>query len=194
MAEEILTDHPDRYRGMIVESANPAHSTADTKKFVKAMRSLECTVVIDVAMTETARNADYVLPASTQYEKAEATFFNFEYPNNYFHLRHPIFNPPEGSETLPEAEIHSRLLSAIGEMPEEITLLKAHLKEHGRKGFLKNLTKLQILMEIYKNMLLSYFTRRWGKPYQRALNKVQFFGAPHTLSQTENQTLLEELV
>ena len=88
------------------------------------MHSLECTVVIDVAMTETARNADYVLPASTQYEKAEATFFNFEYPNNYFHLRHPIFNPPDGSETLPEAEIHSRLLSAIGEMPEEITLLK----------------------------------------------------------------------
>ena len=133
VAEEMLTDHPDRYRGMIIESANPAHSTADTKKFVKAMRSLECTVVIDVAMTETARNADYVLPASTQYEKAEATFFNFEYPNNYFHLRHPIFNPPEGSETLPEAEIHSRLLSAIGEMPEEITLLKAHLKRAWEK-------------------------------------------------------------
>ena len=142
VAEEILTDHPDRYRGMVIESSNPAHSTADTKKFVKAMRSLECTVVIDVAMTETARNADYVLPASTQYEKAEATFFNFEYPNNYFHLRHPVFNPPEGSETLPEAEIHSRLLSAIGEMPEEITLLKAHLKEHGRKGFFEKFNEV----------------------------------------------------
>ncbi|BCI91977.1 hypothetical protein NIIDMKKI_71830 [Mycobacterium kansasii] len=28
--EEILTDHPDRFRAMIVESANPAHSLADS--------------------------------------------------------------------------------------------------------------------------------------------------------------------
>ena len=31
-------------------------------------------------MTETARLADYVLPAPSQYEKWEATFFNFEFP------------------------------------------------------------------------------------------------------------------
>ena len=30
IAEEILTDHPARYRAMIVESANPAHSLADS--------------------------------------------------------------------------------------------------------------------------------------------------------------------
>ena len=28
--QEILTDHPDRFRGMIVESSNPAHSIADS--------------------------------------------------------------------------------------------------------------------------------------------------------------------
>ena len=44
-------------------------------------------------MTETAREADYVLPASTQFEKWEATFFNFEFPENYFHLRKPLFEP-----------------------------------------------------------------------------------------------------
>ena len=47
-------------------------------------------VVIDVAMTETARLADYVLPAPSQYEKWEATFFNFEFPENVFHLRRPV--------------------------------------------------------------------------------------------------------
>jgi anaerobic selenocysteine-containing dehydrogenase len=31
--------------------------------------------------------ADYVLPASSQFEKAEATFFNVEFPDNVFHLR-----------------------------------------------------------------------------------------------------------
>ena len=41
-------------------------------------------------MTETARLADYVLPAPTQFEKWEATFFNFEFPHNVFHLRRPV--------------------------------------------------------------------------------------------------------
>ncbi len=30
--QEILTDHPDRFRAMIVESSNPAHSVADSAR------------------------------------------------------------------------------------------------------------------------------------------------------------------
>ncbi|MFT0702005.1 molybdopterin-dependent oxidoreductase, partial [Citrobacter meridianamericanus] len=73
--EEILTDHPKRYRAMLVETGNPLHSLADSQRMREAMRALELSVVIDVAMTETARHADYVLPAASQFEKAEATFF-----------------------------------------------------------------------------------------------------------------------
>ena len=47
-------------------------------------------------MTETARQADYVLPAASQYEKAEATFFNLEFPDNTFHLRRPLLEPLPG--------------------------------------------------------------------------------------------------
>ena len=96
IAEEILTDHPDRYRAMIVEASNPVHSLADSQRMAEALESLECVVVIDIAMTETARHADYVLPVATQYEKWEATFFNFEFPDNYFHLRKPLFDAPAG--------------------------------------------------------------------------------------------------
>ena len=78
--EEILTDHPDRYRAMIVESGNPLHSVADSQRMREAMRALDVSVCIDVFMTETARQSDYVLPATTQYEKFEATFFNFDFP------------------------------------------------------------------------------------------------------------------
>ena len=91
--EEILTDHPKRFRAMWIESANPAHSLADTKRMCEAIRALELSVVVDVAMTETARQADYVLPATSQFEKAEATFFNLEFPRNGFHLRRPLFAP-----------------------------------------------------------------------------------------------------
>ncbi|MBW2376706.1 MAG: molybdopterin-dependent oxidoreductase [Deltaproteobacteria bacterium] len=117
MADEILTDHPKRYRAMIVESGNPAHSVADSQRVREALSSLDTLVVIDIAMTETARLADYVLPTPTQYEKAEATFFNFEFPDNYFHVRHPVFDAPEG--VLPEAEIHARLCEALGAYTDE---------------------------------------------------------------------------
>jgi anaerobic selenocysteine-containing dehydrogenase len=112
IAEEILTDHPDRYRAMLVESANPAHSLADGPRMREAFAALEFVVVIDVAMTETAQLADYVLPAASQFEKWEATFFNFEFPHNYFHLRRPFVEPLPG--TLPEPEIHARIVEALG--------------------------------------------------------------------------------
>jgi anaerobic selenocysteine-containing dehydrogenase len=119
IADEILTDHPKRYRAMIVEAANPAHSLADSKRFREALRALDTVVVIDVAMTETARHAHYVLPASTQFEKAEATFFNFDFPENAFHLRPRLMPPPPPpAASLPEAEIHARLAEALGAVTE----------------------------------------------------------------------------
>ncbi|WP_102144257.1 molybdopterin-dependent oxidoreductase [Mycobacterium hubeiense] len=114
--QEILTDHPDRFRAMIVESSNPAHSLADSDACRRAFQSLELLVVIDVAMTETARLAHYVLPAATQFEKAEATFFNLEFPHNTFQLRHPLLEPLPG--TLPEPEIWARLVRALGVVDE----------------------------------------------------------------------------
>ena len=117
IADEILTDHPHRYRAMLCESANPAHSLADSGRMREALASLDTLVVIDIAMTETARLADYILPTSTQYEKTEATFFNFEFPENYFHLRQPVFDPPKG--VLSEPEIHARLCEALGAYREE---------------------------------------------------------------------------
>jgi formate dehydrogenase len=111
LPEEILTDHPDRFRAMIVESSNPAHSVADSAACRKAFQSLELMVVIDVAMTETARLAHYVLPAASQFEKPEATFFNLEFPHNNFHLRRPLLEPLPG--TLPEPEIWARLVRAL---------------------------------------------------------------------------------
>ena len=116
IADEILTDHPARYRAMIVESANPAHSLADSARMREALTALELVVVIDVAMTETARLADYVLPAPTQFEKFEATYFNFDFPRNIFQLRRPVVAAPDS--VLPEPEIHARLVERAGALSE----------------------------------------------------------------------------
>ena len=115
--DEILTDHPNRFRAMIVESSNPAHSVADSARVREAMLALDLLVVVDVAMTETARLAHYVLPAASQFEKPEATFFNLEFPHNTFHLRHPLLDPLPG--TLAEPEIWARLVRALGVVTDE---------------------------------------------------------------------------
>lgn len=114
--EEILTDHPGRFRAMIIESANPVHSLADTPRMVEALRALDLSVVIDVAFTETARQADYVLPACSQFEKAEAAFFNLEFPMNALQVRPAALEPLPG--TLEEGEIHARLLESMGILTE----------------------------------------------------------------------------
>ena len=110
--DEILTDHPDRFRAMIIESSNPAHSLPDSPRMRDALDALDVVVVIDVALTETARHADWVLPAASQFEKWEMTFFNLEFPHNVAHLRPPMLEPLDG--TLPEPEIHRRLVRALG--------------------------------------------------------------------------------
>ncbi|GAB3225145.1 molybdopterin-dependent oxidoreductase [Mycolicibacterium hippocampi] len=131
--EEILTDHPDRFRAMIVESSNPAHSVADSHAVARAFAELELLVVIDVAMTETARLAHYVLPAATQFEKVEATFFNLEFPHNTFHLRHRLLEPLPG--TLPEPEIWARLMRALGVVDEAELIPLRRAAESGRAAF-----------------------------------------------------------
>ena len=124
---EIDNDHPDRTRAVFVDSGNPVLTGADARAYHEAFKKLELLVVVDVAMTETARLAHYVLPASSQYEKAEATFFNFEFPENFFHLRKPLFEPLEG--TLPEAEIYRRLVTAMTDLPDTVDDLEEAAKE-----------------------------------------------------------------
>jgi anaerobic selenocysteine-containing dehydrogenase len=133
LPEEILADHPNRYRALIAESGNPVSSVADSQRMREAMRALDVSVCIDVFMTETARHSDYVLPAATQYEKFEATFFNFDFPKNVFHLRRPVLDPPEGP--LPEPEIHARIVEALGLLDPSVVEALRTAAERSREQF-----------------------------------------------------------
>ncbi|OZC73938.1 molybdopterin oxidoreductase [Rhodococcus sp. 06-462-5] len=112
IADEVLNEHPDRLRAMWIDSSNPAHSLADSRRFKQAMRALELSVVVDVAMTETARQADYVLPASSQFEKYESSLFTLHFPHNTFQVRGPLLTPMPG--TRPEPEIYAAVIDRLG--------------------------------------------------------------------------------
>ena len=108
LAQEIDNNHPDRLRALFVDSSNPVLNWVDTNAQKRAYKKLDLMVVVDVAMTETAREAQYVLPASNQFEKYEAAFFS----EGIFHVRKPVFAAKEG--TLSEPEIYTRLIKAMG--------------------------------------------------------------------------------
>ncbi len=144
--QEILGNHPERLRAVWVEASNPVHAYAGTEEMAEALRATDITVVLDIAMTETAMQADYVLPTPTQFEKAEFSFFNFDFPHNYSHLRHPVFTAP--ATVLPEPEIHARLCEELGVIPAELV---QSLREAAAQG-----------MDVYGQKLMEAFKTHPG--------------------------------
>lgn len=115
MPEEILSDHPERLRAVIVSGSNPLRSYADTTAYEKAFSSLDLLVTAEIAMTETAALSHYVLPSRSGYESWDSTFFPMTYPDIYFQMRRPIVKP-EG-EPLELGEIHLRIADKMGLIP-----------------------------------------------------------------------------
>jgi hypothetical protein len=92
-----VPDRPPRpVPGAVARQHEPGPLPGRLGVVPEAMRAVDLSVVIDIAMTETARLADYVLPASSQFEKWECTFFNVDFPKNVFHLRRPSMEPLTG--------------------------------------------------------------------------------------------------
>ena len=114
--EEILSGHPKRLRALIVSQCNPLRSYADTAAYQEAFGKLDLLVCVEMALTETATRADYVLPSRSGYEAYDATFFAHNWPEIYFQLRRPLIKP-EG-ETMEPGGIMVELADRLGLIPE----------------------------------------------------------------------------
>ena len=126
LPEEIMTNHPDRVRALIVDGANPLVQYADSHKQREALSQLELLVVIDPAFSETAQVAHYVLPTPVGYEKWETHGIPNPYPHIGSKLRPPVVRGPD--EALPEPEIYFRLIremKRIGPPPGVLKTLAA---------------------------------------------------------------------
>src|SRR5438067_1047676 len=165
--EEVLLDHPERLRALIVEGSNPFLSYSDTGRWREARARLDVLVVIEPAMTETARLADYVLPTPVGYEKWEFANFPKGWPEVHVQLRPPVVAGPP--EALPEPEIYARLAEAIGifgEPPAELHELAEDAL--GPEGAMRFLGTAQQLAEaagdarIAKERLLFWTFRTLG--------------------------------
>ena len=124
--EEIEADHPQRLRAAFVENANPWLSYSDTSRWTEARKKLDLLVVLEPAMSETAQQADYVLPVPTGYEKWEFSDFPKGYPEIFVHLRPPVL-PREGNIRA-ESEVYPAIAKAMGvfgDPPQELAALAA---------------------------------------------------------------------
>ena len=116
LPEEITSGREDRIRALIVVGANPMRSYADTSAYEKAFKALDLLVVVDVAMSETAALADYILPGRTAYESYDTTFWSFNFPEIIFQLRRPVIEP--AVKTRENGWIMTALAEKMGLLPD----------------------------------------------------------------------------
>jgi len=67
----ILSGRPYSLKSMIVIGGNPVLTNPNSNKVKRALKSLDLLVVRDLFISETAKLADYVLPAATYLERSE---------------------------------------------------------------------------------------------------------------------------
>jgi formate dehydrogenase major subunit len=98
----------DKIKAMYVMGENPAMSDPDQSHARKALAKLECLVVQDIFLTETAWHADVVLPASAHAEKW-GTFTN---TNREVQIGRPVGPPP--GEARQDWELIQELANRLG--------------------------------------------------------------------------------
>ena len=69
--DAMLENEPYPLRGLILTGGNPVLTNPNADKVEKALKSLDLFVVRDLFMTDTAKLADYVLPAASFLERSE---------------------------------------------------------------------------------------------------------------------------
>jgi len=92
-----------------VERGNPIPQNPETRSVLAAFRALDFRVVVDQFLTDTAREADIVLPAKSMFEQSDVI-------GAYWHadlqLKRKVIEPP--GEVKPETEIYRLLAGRLG--------------------------------------------------------------------------------
>jgi anaerobic selenocysteine-containing dehydrogenase len=92
-----------------VERGNPIPQNPETSRVLEAFRRLEFRVVVEEFLTDTAREADVVLPAKNFFEQTDVIG---AYWHPYLQLRPQVLEPPPGVK--PETEIYRALGRRLG--------------------------------------------------------------------------------
>jgi anaerobic selenocysteine-containing dehydrogenase len=113
LGQDVLSAREPELKMIWVERGNPVTQNPETRTVLKAFRAMEFRVVVDQFLTDTAREADVVLPAKTLFEQSDVIG---AYWHSYIQLRQKVFEPP--GEVKAENEVYRLLARRLG-LPEE---------------------------------------------------------------------------
>jgi anaerobic selenocysteine-containing dehydrogenase len=118
MADEILEPGPGQIRGFFCHGGNAAVIVPDQAKVVKAFKTLELLVTVDVHWNPTCELSHYVLPTVMQYERpdlpcwqAEFAFYDYVPFTRYTPA---IASPPKGMKVYADDYIFWGLAKRLG--------------------------------------------------------------------------------
>ena len=115
LGEEMLNISDPELKMIWVERGNPITQTPDTNTDLKAFRNLKFRVVIDQFLTDTAKEADIILPAKNMFEQTDIIS---SYWNPYVQLKPKVVEV--AGEVKPETEIYYLLAEKLGYTKEQI--------------------------------------------------------------------------
>jgi formate dehydrogenase len=181
LVDEITTPGDGQIRALVVTAGNPVVSIASGRALADAMRGLECTVVIDIYMSETAAHADYLLPAATWLERADFPVFHVNLNTEPYSQWSEAMIPKLG-EAKEEWEIFTLLGDAMG-----LTFLAnpvAHWMRRGLKAIGRDFSPRWII----DGMIRTGPMGDWYLPWSKGWNLARLGEHPHGVALGEIRT------
>ena len=116
LPREIETPGKRQIRALFVSAGNPVLSVPDGDALERALGDLELHVALDFYVNETNRHADYVLPATTFYEREDVpiALMSF-YTTPFIQVTEPVVDPP--GEARQEWQVIDEISRRVGIAP-----------------------------------------------------------------------------
>ena len=123
MAKEITTPGPGQIRALFVSAGNPVLSVPNGAELEAAISELDLCVAIDLYVSDTARHADFVLPATTMYEREDFPLpFLGLFTTPYIQMTDAVLDP--AGEARQEWEIIEDISKRIGIVPSSVRIAR----------------------------------------------------------------------
>jgi formate dehydrogenase len=123
MAKEMTTPGPGQIRAMFFSAGNPALSVPNGEELEAALEGVELSVALDLYVTETSRHCDYILPATTFYEREDFPLpFLALFTTPFIQMSEPVVEPR--GEARQEWEVIEEISRRIGVTPSSSWALR----------------------------------------------------------------------
>jgi len=119
MAKEMTTPGKGQIRAFFVSAGNPVLSVPNGDELEAAMAGLELSVAIDLYVTDTTRHCDFILPATTMYEREDFPLpFLSLFTTPFIQMTDPVIEP--AGEARQEWEVIDQISRRVGIVPSSL--------------------------------------------------------------------------